>query len=101
MNKEQIKVGMRVSVVFQDSAEQKIDLPDWALGRRRNNVEGTVVSPIAEQSGDAWWVQLDQPEPARRSLRRPIPQEKDAEIKQITGSRYQRAPYISAELNAI
>lgn len=101
MNSEYIKVGMRVRVEFQDSAEKKIDLADWALARRRNNIEGTVVSRIAEKGGDAWWVQLDVPEPARRSLRREPAMDKDAEIRQIAQSRYNKAPYISAELKAV
>ena len=98
MNKNEITIGMRVRVEFQASAADKIDLPDWAIARRRNNAEGTVVSPIAERSGDAWWVQLDQPGAPQRSMRRQPKPEEGAEIKEIAQRRYHKAPYLSCEL---
>lgn len=99
MEQHEIKAGMRVRVEFDASAKNKIDLPDWVIARRRNNVEGTVVSPIAERSGDAWWVQLDQFVAPQRTMRRQPAPETDAAIKEITNRRYHRAPYISCELH--
>lgn len=101
MDQKDIKVGMRVRVEFQYSAEKKIDLADWALARRRNHAQGTVVSRIAEKGGDAWWVQLDHAGPARRSLRREALPDRDTEIKDIAASRYRKAPYLSAELKPV
>ncbi len=101
MDKGDIKVNMRVRVEFDSSAQYKIDLPDWALARRRNHAVGTVVSPIAESGRDAWWIQLDPPKGSQRSLRRPLPEDPDAAVKDIVSSRYFKAPYISAEIHPI
>lgn len=92
---------MRVRVEFDVSATGKIDLPDWAIARRRNHAEGTVVSRIAEQGGDAWWVQLDEPALPQRSMRRPPAGDADAEIKEIAARRHQKAPFISCELHRL
>lgn len=99
MEPREIAIGMRVRVEFEDSAKGKIDLPDWAIARRRNHAEGTVVSRIAERGGDAWWVQLDPAKAPQRSMRRIPAPDADAEIREIAARRYHKAPYISCELH--
>jgi hypothetical protein len=101
MDKQEIIVGMRVRVEFHDSAAGQIDLPAWAIARRRNHAEGEVVSRIADRGGDAWWVQLDPPAVPQRSMRRHPQPEDGVEIKEIVQRRYHRAPYISCELQKI
>ena len=100
MEQNDIKVGMRVRVVFSKNAFYGIELPQAQISCRRNNAEGTVSGPIANTEGKGWWIQLDPPKSSTRELSFRAPQDKDP-IKDIVDTRKLRAPYIASEIHAL